>query len=487
MQPTKAIVAFRNFFRAILAYFMTFKILKEVPMRYWGVQTVNFLDSVYYFGMINIVTLFLSKDLGFGDVDAGYVVTIFASGITLSLFITGPVTDWLGVRKTLIFSLITRATLTGAIGFLAFHESFPHRGTIVAALLILTAPLLAMKQTCFQAGIKHFTSKKTRSAGFSFWYLLMNVGAALGGALVDVVRKWGVPEGASDDVIFENANKWIMASGAVTCLLAVIAVFLMIRTNAPVEEEKEEEKTKPLPWQIFRSVIGQSSFWRLIALIALTLGVRSVFLYMYVLMPKYWTRMMGEGAMIGTLNTINPVMVVVLIILTVPLVGRLNTLKTLTWGSIVSGVSLLALVIPWQWFGDNLVRSYYMMSIVCMVILSVGEVFWSPRLQEYTAAIAPKGQEGTYQGLAMLPFFISKTIVSALSGHMLMRWVPEFPKGEPVLGERISNGLNIPFGDSPEAMWLILAIAAIVGSLSLLVFNPWFAKAMHPKEEAKEA
>jgi MFS family permease len=474
-----------GFIRAIIAYFMTFKILKEVPKRYWGVQVVNFLDSVYYFGMINILSIFLSKDLGFDDKGAGYVITVFSSGITLALLVTGPITDWLGVRKTLIGSLIARAILTAAIGFLSFHEKFTGRAEIVAVLLILTAPLLAMKQTIFQTGIKNFTSTKTRSAGFSFWYLLMNLGAALGGALVDVVRKWGVPEGASDDVIFENANKWIMASGALTCILAVIAVFLMIRTDAPVEEEKREEKvTKQNPWQIFRSVFNQSPFWRLLALIGLTLGVRGCFVYMYLLMPKYWIRILGEGAMIGTLNTINPVLVVVLIILTVPLVGRLDTLKTLTWGSLVSGASLLALVIPWRWFGDDVVHSYYMMSIICMVVLSVGEVFWSPRLQEYTAAIAPKGQEGTYQGLAMLPFFVAKTVVSLLSGHMLMRWCPEYPKGTPTLGQRIASGVEIPFWDSPEAMWLILAIVAIAGSLSLFFLRPWFAKAMHPKEAA---
>jgi hypothetical protein len=73
----------------------------------------------------------------------------------------------------------------------------------------------------------------------------------------------------------------------------------------------------------------------------------------------------------------------------------------------------------------DIAGAHYMMAILCMVLLSIGEVIWSPKLNEYTAAIAPPGQEGTYLGLTMVPWFLAKTVVSVLSGHMLQRWSPE--------------------------------------------------------------
>ena len=55
---------------------------------------------------------------------------------------------------------------------------------------------------------------------------------------------------------------------------------------------------------------------------------------------------------------------------------------------------------------------------------SIGEAFYSPRLYEYPAAIAPKGQEGSYLALSMLPYFVAKFFVGAISGFLLARYCP---------------------------------------------------------------
>ena len=97
----------------------------------------------------------------------------------------------------------------------------------------------------------------------------------------------------------------------------------------------------------------------------------------------------------------------------------------LVYGAMISAVSLLFLAVPWSWVSADIARAHYLMSILCMIALSVGEVVWSPKLYEYTAAIAPEGQEGTYLGISMVPWFLAKTLVSVISGHLLVRWCPE--------------------------------------------------------------
>ena len=54
------------------------------------------------------------------------------------------------------------------------------------------------------------------------------------------------------------------------------------------------------------------------------------------------------------------------------------------------------------------VNPWYVMILLFVVLLSVGEAFYSPRLYEYTAAIAPKGQEASYMAMSSLPFFLAK-------------------------------------------------------------------------------
>src|ERR1039457_7644273 len=54
------------------------------------------------------------------------------------------------------------------------------------------------------------------------------------------------------------------------------------------------------------------------------------------------------------------------------------------------------------------VNPYYVMIFLFVVLLSIGEAFYSPRLYEYTAAIAPKGQDAYYIAMSSLPFFLAK-------------------------------------------------------------------------------
>ena len=57
-----------------------------------------------------------------------------------------------------------------------------------------------------------------------------------------------------------------------------------------------------------------------------------------------------------------------------------------------------------QWLGvAGAVNPLYISIFLFIVFLSIGEALWSPRLYEYSAAIAPHGQEASYMSLSMLP------------------------------------------------------------------------------------
>ena len=158
----------------------------------------------------------------------------------------------------------------------------------------------------------------------------------------------------------------------------------------------------------------------------------------------------------GLFQAINPILIVVGLILFIPIANKFNIYKMLVFGGFISSISLFALVVPWRWFGSDIVAAYTTMTVIQLVILSIGEIIWSPKLQEYTAAVAPPGQEGSYLGMSLLPYFVAKTFISLLSGHMLLRFCPEGIQPQIVAG-------TLPFWRSPEAMWLILGLFALVG------------------------
>lgn len=457
-------------------YFRDFKVLKETGKEYWGIQIINFMDCAIYFAILTVVTLFLSDDIGLSDEKAGYVVTLFTVATTIFLFFSGMITDWLGIRVSLYSAMSGLFLLRLGIAVVGIVDTIPYRGILVTVMFFLMAPLMAMVQTVFQAANRRYTSEKSRSAGFSLWYLFMNVGALLAGLLVDFIRRMlGLP------------NQTFFIVGAVAGLVCILVVFFMIRTEKQMRGEDEEEEGKPPeeperknPFQIAREVVRESAFWKLLVLIALLLGVRAVFTYMYLLMPKYWVRVIGDDAAIGTLNSINPFLIVVGIILFLPFANRFNIFKMLVYGSMISALSLFAFVAPWRFFDSDIVVAHYIMAVICMVILSVGEVIWSPKLSEYTAAVAPKGQEGTYLGMTMVPWFLAKTVVSLLSGHMLTRWCPEGVQAPLKAG-------TLPFWDSPAAMWLVLGLFAIGGPIIAIMLRGWFTKGASWSIEEQEA
>ena len=384
MQPTAA----KSAREMIEAYFRDFGVLKETRREYWGIQIVNFLDCTFYFAMLTIATLFLSKDLGLDDKYAGFSVATFTSTTTLMLLVSGLCTDWLGIKKSLRLSLAAMLALRLSMVGIAISPGLPHRGILASVLFVLMAPFMAAIQTIFQASCQRFTTKRSRSAGFNLWYLFMNVGAAAGGFMVDVIHlKLKLP------------YYHIFTMGVVTAALCLLVGFLMVHREeqlvgsdeSPDAQASEGKVARKPPLQLLRDVIREPAIWRLLVLIALVLGVRGVYAYLYLLMPKYWLRTIGPDAAIGVLNTINPIGIVIGLILFIPIANKFNVFSMLIYGAMVSAFSLFPMALPWHVYGSDIATAHYVMAVLCMVIVTIGEVIWSPKLNEYTAAIAPKG------------------------------------------------------------------------------------------------
>jgi hypothetical protein len=99
------------------------------------------------------------------------------------------------------------------------------------------------------------------------------------------------------------------------------------------------------------------------------------------------------------------------------------------------------------------VHPYYVMATIFIVILSFGEAFYSPRVYEYSAAIAPKGREASYGALSYIPSLASKLLVAIVGGALLAKFCPQ-------VGERHSSML-----------WLFVALTATVAPISLFALQ----------------
>jgi MFS family permease len=183
--------------------------------------------------------------------------------------------------------------------------------------------------------------------------------------------------------------------------------------------------------------------------------------------PKFGIRELGDGAPIGQLSAIN----YLLIILLVPIVGALtqqfSAYRMVVVGGVICAASVFVMALPTAWFQASAngvfgrwlghgylglkdgIHPYYVMTAIYIAIFSIGEAFYSPRVYEYAAAIAPKGQEASYGALSYIPFLLGKLLVGS-GGWLLATFCPEH-------GPRHSG-----------RMWLIFALAASVAPIGLL-------------------
>lgn len=458
---------------AIRKYFKEFSVLRETRREYWGIQAINFLDSTMFFTILTMAPLMLSQNFGFSDEAAGWVMTVYGSGTTICLFFLGMVTDWLGIRRSFYVAQLGQLVTRGAVLILPYVAD--PTGTAANITLwvcfALQAPFVAMVQTSFQAANKRFTTARSRSAGFNAWYIFMNVGAFAAGFVIDLIRVY-MKDWMGLDV---PPNHFMMGFAVAACLANLLLTVVYVRREEQLYGPDEKPAAAPAQssekkglFAIAGDVLREKVFWRFLVLVTLLLGVRAVFLHMHLIMPKFWERVIGEGARIGALEQINPAGVIIGLFLFIPILKRFTTYGMLTWGSLISALSLFILAIP----GTG--NTIYITSAMALIVLTIGEVIWSPRLTEYTAAIAPEGQEGTYLGLSMVPYFAAKTAVSALSGYMLAFWVPLHEEG-PTLIERLEGG-TIPFWRTPWMMWIILGVWAISGPILALLLRGWFTK-----------
>ncbi|MBI5413644.1 MFS transporter [Candidatus Peregrinibacteria bacterium] len=454
----------------IREYFANFKVLKECPPRYWGVQAINLLHCFAYFAFLNIATMFLGVDMGLSHENVGYFYGAFGvvSGVCL-IFVSGPVTDRFGVRVSMGISIIGKV-LSGLaiIGVLMSGMGKSLVGLCILALSLIVMGIgNAVVKTGFQVANRRFSTKRSEAAAFNVWYLVMNVGAALGAYSIDKL----VPDKSMSFLP-------IIVLYAIVNLLALVPLFLM-RSEAPVRAEDVKKKEEESFVEIFISVIKEVKFWKLTTLVTLYVPVQMAFIYISAISPDYWKNVMGNKAPQGMFQAINPIIIFTGLILIIPLLEKMNIVTMLVVGAIVSSCSMMVLSLPWQWFGATVYQGVYWLTIISMAVLAFGELTWSPKLNQITAQMAPENRIASYLGISSSTFFLAKMAAGALSGHMIERWCPEG------IGEKMASG-NLAFADSPGFMWLILGLMALSGPIITFFLRGWLFSDLRkkPQEEA---
>ena len=461
-----------------------FTVLKTAPRELWIVYLINITEYVAYTLMQYSIMLWLSKDLGQSDGQAAGIFMAWGMVLSAMMIFAGMITDSLGIKLSF---LIGYAVCMVGRFVMAFD---PELYSVIIAGLGPVAIGMALMSPVVAAAIRRYTSLDQRSMAFSMFYVLMNVGYAIGARAWDEIR--AMVDGTIDVGGFAMTEfQFLFFISACITVAGTFIIQAFMRKNVEVDEtsgvitvSSSSAGSHESPIKIFISVVREKQFWVFILFLAFLVGVKSVFYHMNSSLPLFAERFIGEKAKIGTAwGVVNPMVIVLFVPFIGALTQKISSFKMIVVGSFISALSVFILCIPPEvfqpvvdsflgpWIASFLgetraLNPWYISLIIFTIIFTIGEGIWSPRLFEYTASIAPKGREGSYMSLSILPWFASKPLVGLLQAWILPAYAPE---GGPY---------------NPFMFWGIIGLTALSSPVLVVIFARFIRKYSDPDGKA---
>ncbi|UCD76053.1 MAG: MFS transporter [Phycisphaerales bacterium] len=416
------------------------------------------------YGAINMTfILYLHEDCGLPDVAAGTYIAWFSITITISSILVGMVCDAIGIKKTL---------LLGTCIILASRICLPFFSNVYIVTFTSFLPMavgMGILLPVLSVGIKYYTTTAGAALGFALFYTLMNVGWALGAYIFDAVRAiFGEHEiinvaGSG----FEMSTYQIIFVAGFLLTVPQFLIFIMFRRGTRMTDDKGvvidppakavDAEGVPLTIPrvvvkavndtvgIFLQVITKKPFWIFIFMMAMLVPVRLVFYHFHYTWPTYGIRFFGDGAKVGNIyGVLNPMLIVFIAGPVAVLTRNIRSYTMLAVGTVISVGAVGIAIAPadWlapltdTWVGELIFERWlhvpegervplYLSLILFVIVFTIGESIWSPRLMQFTAEIAPGGREGTYIAMSYIPYFAAKMIAGPMSGMLLRDYTPD--------------------------------------------------------------
>ncbi|NWF90337.1 MAG: MFS transporter, partial [Ignavibacteriaceae bacterium] len=259
----------------------------KFPEAFWTANIVELFERAAYYAVFIAITLYLSRIVGFTDIEAGWIGGLFSAGLYFLPPFTGAFADKIGFRKAIIlaFALLT-------VGYFNLGV-LPYKSTVLPSLVILMFGGSFIK-SIITGTVAKTTNHETRAKGYSIFYGMVNVGAFLGKTFAYPLRlEWGLIS--------------INYYAAFMTFIALITVFFFYKS---VSIEGEGKSFKEV-WDGFLRVVTN---FKLFLLILIVTGFWIIQHQLYATMPKYVLRTVGEHASPEWIANVNPFVVMLTVV-----------------------------------------------------------------------------------------------------------------------------------------------------------------------------
>lgn len=434
---------------------------------FWVANTVELFERAAYYGVFVVITLYLSRVLGFSDIQAATIAGTFSALLYFLPTFAGALADKIGFRNSMLIAFFLLSL--GYLGLGLFPTFLENAGLVkysmtteftglmesgwkygILPIMVLIIIGGAFIKSVISATVAKETTAQTRAKGFAIFYAMVNIGSFSGKTIVKPLREAMGNEG----LITLNYFSALMT------FLALIAIWFFYKSTHHAGQGKSFS-------EIGRALVKVCCNGRLISLIIIITGFWMVQHQLYATMPKYVLRLAGEGASPSWYANVNPLVVVLTVNLVTRIMAKKSALTSMTIGMFIMPVSALCMASGNMLEGSSTILTMHpvaFMMVVGIVFQGLAETFISPRFLEYFSLQAPKGEEGLYLGFSHLHSFLSSILGFGLSGWLLSKYCPE-----PTLYADRSEWLAA--SAHAHYIWYVFAGIALVSAIALIIYG----------------
>ncbi|RLD02545.1 MAG: hypothetical protein DRI65_14695 [Chloroflexota bacterium] len=369
-------------------------IYREYPKQFWVIVGSNFIDHVGGALIFPFFALYITMKFQVGMTEVGLLFALFSVTDMIGNMIGGALTDFLGRKTMIIMGLVISAMTSLGMGFVQELEWFYVMGAISGLFATAAGP-------AHEAMLIDILPEKKRSEGFGVMRVAMNLSVAIGPAI------GGFLASRSFLILF--------VADTVTSLITALIVYLVVEESMPEEKESKVKKGFKDTFIGYGDVLKDRKFMLFVVISTIATLVYS---QMYSTLSVFLRDVHGVPASgYGWLMTLNAGMVVLFQFMITRRISKRPPMLILALGSLLYVIG----------FGMYGFVNVYLMFMLAMVIITIGEMVIIPVAQAYVGNAAPEDMRGRYSGVMgfswMIPWMIGPLLAGLIMDNGNPNWV----------------------------------------------------------------
>ncbi len=380
---------------------------RDFPLIYWISIMFEFFERGSYYGMMSILSIYLTDQLGFSKEGVGIIKGTIQPLLYILPILSGAIADRMGYRKTLMvaFSLL-------GLGYFLTSQTTGYFA-VFASLVIMGLGAGTFKPV-ISGTIARVTDERTNTLGFGIFYWSINLGAFL-------FPMFLVP--------WLKSMHWsyvIIASAICTGAMLIPTIFIY---KEPVKDlSKEKEPLGKVIKDIFNKIWMVFKDWRFILFIFIYSWFWILYFQMFDSVLWYVKAFVDATQLDNFVNgitglnwhfdvehvtVINAFTIIMLQILVSMLVKKAKALPTM-----IAGISMATLGM-----GILAISSNIWVFITGIFIFSIGEMTAHPKFLSYLGIIAPPDKKATYLGFGFLYGVFGSFLGGIIGAFLYVRFI----------------------------------------------------------------